>query len=129
LTPPLSRNPNDLVDSAIKMNNRGSINEALDQLSEAIRIQPDNVEALFQRALVLQEKGLLAEALYSFSEAIKYAPRSSNSAPYWYNKGLLLVRMHKYEESIAYFDEAINLCGSFYGSYNNKGVAQFSGQT
>ncbi len=69
------------------------------------------------------KKGLLDEALYSFSEAIKYAPRNSISAPLWYNKGLLLLKMHKYEESIAYFDEAIKLCGTFYGSYNNKGAA------
>jgi tetratricopeptide (TPR) repeat protein len=69
------------------------------------------------------KKGLFDEALYSFSEAIKYAPRNSISAPLWYNKGLLLLKMHKYEESIAYFDEAIKLYGTFYGSYNNKGAA------
>jgi tetratricopeptide (TPR) repeat protein len=106
------------------LKNKGQINEALCHLNEAIGIQSDHVEALREKAMLLWEKkGLLDEALYSFSEAMKYARRPSISAPLWYEKGRLLLEMHKYGESIAYFDEAINLCGTFYGSYNNKGVA------
>jgi tetratricopeptide (TPR) repeat protein len=124
LASPSFRNPNELVNSAAQLKAKGHIDEALCHLNEAIRIQPDHVEALLQKAMLLwEEKDLLDEALFSFSEAIKYARRTSISAPLWYNKGLLLMKMHKYEESIAYFDEAINLCGTFYGSYNNKGVA------
>ena len=32
------------------------------------------------------------------------------------------MEMQRYEEALAYFDEAIRLYGSYYGSYNNKGV-------
>src|SRR5918999_384855 len=123
LLAPSSRNPDELVSLAAQLKEKGRIDEALCNLNEAIRLRPEYAEAHSQRAMLLWQKKLLDEALYSFSEAIKYARRSSIWAPLWYNKGLILTETQRYEEAIAYFDEAISLYGSFYGSYNNKGVA------
>jgi tetratricopeptide (TPR) repeat protein len=71
LASPSFRNPNELVNSAAQLKAKGHIDEALCHLNEAIRIQPDHVEALLQKAMLLwEEKDLLDEALFSFSEAI-----------------------------------------------------------
>ncbi len=41
----------------------------------------------------------------------------------WYNKGLALAKLGKYEEAIECFDKAIELNPNFAPAWNNKGVA------
>ena len=49
-----------------------------------------------------------------------------DDVPAWYNKGIALDNLGKYDEAIKAYDEAIKLDPNDAVAWNNKGVALFS---
>jgi superkiller protein 3 len=47
----------------------------------------------------------------------------SNYAKAWYNKGIALYNLRKYDEAIASYDEAIRVDSNYAKAWYNKGLA------
>jgi tetratricopeptide (TPR) repeat protein len=92
---------------------------ALSTLVEALQANSSNSQAWNDRGLL--EAGYLHDydsAIRSFNRSIKIDP--SNAKTY-YNKGIVLAEMGKYNESLQPFQEAINISSSFAKAWNQKG--------
>src|SRR5262249_51995024 len=79
--------PNDaaaLDNRSLVRRDRGDLAGALQDCTEAIRLQP-NVGAFNNRGLVRRDRGDLDGALQDFNETIRLEP---NSAPAFYNRGI-----------------------------------------
>jgi tetratricopeptide (TPR) repeat protein len=58
--------------------------------------------------------------LTNFSRALSINPNNSIT---WHNKGLTLLRLRKFKESIECFDTALKLNGNYAKAWYNKGRA------
>ncbi len=75
----------------------------LADLNEALRLAPENVEALRERGLAYVELGQLDRALADFDAALKLAPEH---IPTYIAKALVLSKQEKYEAALAVLAEA-----------------------
>jgi type IV pilus assembly protein PilF len=83
---------------------RGQMDIALEELNEALKLDPDNVKAHNVVALVYTILGEDAKAEQSFARALSIAPQDSEVRANW---GFYLCTHGRAKESIAEFDEAV----------------------
>lgn len=78
---------------------------ALDEIKQALAIDPNLSDAFGMRGLIYMDMGETALAEDNFQRAIKLAPNNPDLAN---NYGWFLCRNGREKESIAYFEKAIN---------------------
>jgi serine/threonine protein kinase/Tfp pilus assembly protein PilF len=96
---------------------RGRYQEALNKLSEAIRADPENVEAYFARGRAFQQLDDIESAFAAYEKAYQLNPDGKTAACMAYCLG----RIGFYKEAIAYSDEAISRGISTAPVLNNRG--------
>jgi tetratricopeptide (TPR) repeat protein len=90
----------------------------ISRLTEILKKDPDNIEALYNRAWLYGERGDLELAETDYNRAIKIG-KDNKSA--YYNRGLLYVEMRKYDAAVRDFSKAIRLDSRFIDAYCNRG--------
>jgi tetratricopeptide (TPR) repeat protein len=80
--------------------------KALSEYNQAIRMNPESVEAYFWRGRAFIKTGRYNEATVDFMKATELNPRYAEA---YNNLGWLFGRRKKYDESIYYLDRAIKL--------------------
>lgn len=102
---------------------RGQYETALDEVKQALAVQPDMAEALNLRGLIYSALGDERLAEESFRRALQVQPRDGNTL---HNYAWLLCQRNRYGESFAMFQQAIALpsYGSKARSYMSLGVCQ-----
>lgn len=88
------------INRGLAYEKKGDLDSALEDLNQAIKIQPNNVYAYNDRAVVHEKRNEIAEALADYTKAIKI---SSNFAPAYRGRGLLLLKQGKDAEAEADF--------------------------
>ena len=88
----------------------------------ALRINPDDAQALSNFATSLNAIGNNQEALSSQEKAIKLDP---NNPEFWYNAGNILCDLKKYDASFQYYEKALILNPYSYQTLNNYGKALY----
>jgi tetratricopeptide (TPR) repeat protein len=82
----------------------------------------EEVEQLYGKQIVVF--GLTIERLFiTLTDFLRKFKEDSNYASVWYNKGVALVDLGKYEEALVYFDKAIELNPNDAEVWDNKGIA------
>jgi tetratricopeptide (TPR) repeat protein len=79
--------------------------KALDDLDQAISLQPDYTHAHFNRALTLAHMGRLPEAVTGYTKVLELDP---GYLPVYNDRGRLLLKMGRIKEAVADFDQAVN---------------------
>lgn len=92
--------------AANKLFEDGAYERALQEYGEALRLKPDNTDALRGRARSLLQLGRHDEALAEFDRAIAREPDFAAS---YANRGILHDRLGKYEQAIADYEKAVQL--------------------
>ena len=80
--------------------------KAIEELSQAIEIEPQNAAAYFWRARAFIRLGQFDNAIADLNEVVDLNPRYS---PAYDNLGWLLMRRNKYDESLIYLNKSIEL--------------------
>lgn len=89
----------------------GDLVEAARSIGHAVRLRPRDDAALSNLGNVLKAMGQLKEALL-FQETALTVNR--NAPGIWYNRGLVLCEMRRFQDALASFDQAIAMVGGSY---------------
>ncbi len=82
------------------------IEKAIDELTQAIEIEPQNFEAYFWRARAFMRKGQFENAIRDFKKVLDLNPGYS---PAYDNLGWLFMRRNEYDQSLSYLNRSIEL--------------------
>ncbi len=105
-----SFNSLDLAESLLDRGNAlaemGDINGALEQFSEALRVNPDHQEVHFQKGRLLASQSRIDESIHHFSEALQINP---DDAEAHFNMGIALAGKGRLKGAARHFEEALRL--------------------
>jgi len=97
---------------------RGEFSEALRQIDDALKINPNVADAHNNRGNALKKLNRPEQALASYDRAIALKP---DDAATFNNRGSALKELEQLEEALADFDQAIELRPAFAEAFNNRG--------
>jgi len=116
-----------LEEYAGSYNNRGiayaklnKYEQAIEDFSKAIELDPDFAEAYNNRGLSYAELNEHEQAIKDYDKAIELNP---NYAVAYNNRGNAYAKLNKYKQAIEDYDRAIKLNPALAGAYNNRGIA------
>jgi tetratricopeptide (TPR) repeat protein len=92
-----------------ELNDAGDYAEAVEKLTEAIRLDPQYAPAYSSRGFAYLHTGRSQEAIQDYDEAIRLAPENPNQADDYYNRGFVYQTTGQYEQAIEDFTQAIRL--------------------
>ncbi|MBI4477375.1 MAG: tetratricopeptide repeat protein [Acidobacteria bacterium] len=85
---------------------RGEIDAAIDELQEALRLDPAHAGAHSNLGVALSRRGRLPEAIHHYREALRLDPRQMQA---YSNLGNALLQQGQVREAIAQFDAGLSL--------------------
>ena len=97
-----------------------NLEEGLRLLRFSLTVEPNQPDALAQKALALFELGRLDEALADCDRAIALSDACRSAHV---NRGLVMVHKKRYEEALASFDRALSFAPGDAKLLSNRGVA------
>ena len=100
--------------------NKGSLDLAIADYDQAIRLKPGYANAYFNRGIAWLAKGDRDRAIADYGEAIKLKP---DDADYYYNRGIAWSAKGDRDRAIADYDQAIRLDPKDSEFYLNRGNA------
>jgi tetratricopeptide (TPR) repeat protein len=101
---------------------RGSLDEAIVQFQDALRIKPHYAEARNNLGAALLQKGALDEAMAQYQEALRTDPAFADAHD---NLGAALLQMGRVDDAIAELQKALQLQPGLASAHSNLGVALF----
>ena len=104
----------------VAADNAGDHDKALANLNEAIRLNPNNAIAFYDRGLTYSNKRDFDRAIADYDEAIRLNPTYVAA---FNNRGLSYNYKGQYDRAIADYNEAIRLNPMYHIAINNRGLA------
>ncbi|GAA6616709.1 tetratricopeptide repeat protein [Scytonema sp. NUACC26] len=102
----------------IVMAERGNKKEALNQFTEALRLNPNNANAYYNRGFVRHELGDDKGALEDFVQALRLDPNYDRA----YNgRGLIRQNLGNNKDALEDYNQALRLDPNYAAAYNNRG--------
>ncbi len=98
----------------------GKYNEALRYYDEALKVQSNNLKALFNKGVMLQMLGKPGEAIKYYDQYLEINPYDPEA---WSNKGMALRRMGRVTDAIKAYEKGIDLNPEDATLWSNKGIA------
>jgi predicted O-linked N-acetylglucosamine transferase (SPINDLY family) len=95
-------------------------NQALVNFDQALKINPQNIEVYFNRAVALQALLRTEEAIQNLDLAITLQPTFADA---YNNRGVALLSVRRYEEALQDFDHSLKLTPHRADAYVNRGNA------
>jgi serine/threonine-protein kinase len=95
--------------------------EAIDDLSLAIKLSPDDADAYYNRGIAKYELNDFPGAVADYTAAIKLDP---NDARAYYNRGVVKIMLNDFQGAIADSTATIKLNPDHADAYYNRGVAK-----
>ena len=95
-------------------------NEAIAQINEALRINPEFAEAHNNLGFVLLQKGLVERGMAECREALRINPAYPGAH---YNLGNALFQQRRMKEAIIQYREAVEADSAYVEAFNNLGFA------
>jgi tetratricopeptide (TPR) repeat protein len=99
---------------------RGLHVEAVASFDRALRIRPDDAEALYNRALVLKAMKRFDAALIDFERILALHPRDVEALC---NCGIVLFELSRFDSAVLSFDRALAIRPDHAQAHNSRGVA------
>jgi tetratricopeptide (TPR) repeat protein len=99
---------------------RGTLDEALAELGEVLRLDPGHVGALVDRGNLLHRLGKLDEALADLGAATEADPGQPTA---WYNKGNIHSDRGEWDLAVAAYTKALEIDPRYLPALHNRGQA------
>lgn len=99
--------------------------QAIDDFSEAIRLNPKNPESYFNRGDAYDEKKDFDRAIMDYDEALRLRPQVPVVLN---NRGLAYSHKRDYDRAIQDYDEALRLQPEYPDALINRGIAYYNEQ-
>ena len=115
------RSAQDYFDQAARLERAGQLDEAVIQLRQAARLNPNSGDVQINLAALLEKTGQLDESLPAARRAVELCP---DLAIAHYNLGKVLQSCAKLDEAISAYSDAIELDQSFALAYTNRGCCR-----
>ncbi|PSF34513.1 hypothetical protein C7H19_18985 [Aphanothece hegewaldii CCALA 016] len=96
--------------------------EALEDFTEAITINHNNVENYYKRGIINYDLGHYQEAFQDLTEVIKFKPNDANN---YYKRGIINYDLGHYQEAFQDLTEAININPDLSIAYYYKDLALY----
>ena len=109
-----------MIDGA-QLLQRGQIERAAMSFSEAVRLQPDAVEARYYRGMARFALKNMLGALEDFDRAVEKMPAGPGLERIYQMRGVTHYVMGNHEKALADFDKAIAINPDFANSYQGRG--------
>jgi len=104
---------------------RGDTDRAISDFSEAIKSNPANAKAYYNRGNVYQRKGYNDKAIADYNKSIAINP---GLAEVYIKRGITFRRKGRYDKAISDYCKAIELDPDIAKAYYNRGVAYYIGK-
>ena len=91
------------------LNDAGAYEEAIEKLTEAIRLDPRYALAYSSRGSAYLRTGQSKAAIQDYDEAIRLTPENPDQADVYYNRGFVYQTTGQYDQAIQDFTQAIRL--------------------
>ncbi len=94
---------------------------AVDYFNNALKVKPNDKNALYAKGMFEQENDMLNEAMQTYTKAMKAHPDFREA---FYNMGYLhMYYLKLYREGLKYFTDAIEVDPEYYQAYYNRGYS------
>jgi tetratricopeptide (TPR) repeat protein len=100
----------------------GDLPGALQDFEEALKLQPDLVEALVNSANILDDFGKTAEAIERYGLALAQSKSDPNI---YYNRGLAYGRLQQYPKAISDYNKAIAIDPAYAPPYAGRAILKY----
>lgn len=101
---------------------RGSHNEALRRITEALRVQPNSADAYINLGRTYAELSDYSHAIESYKKALRLTPRSALAHN---NLSIILRRLRRGQEALVHCDKALEIEPTYADAWNNRGNVLF----
>jgi tetratricopeptide (TPR) repeat protein len=111
---------NEIFGAASQFARQGKYSDALTKYDEALAIDPNSLQSLFNKAVILQMSGRVGEAIECYDRLIKLNPKDPEI---WSNKGIALRGIGKTQEAIDCYRSGLELNPRDATLWSNLGIA------
>lgn len=101
----------------------GRYEDAIKDLTQAVKLSPEWEDPHYVLALALSETGKLKEAIAEFKQVVKLAIKDEPKILSLYNMGNAYADLGQYKEAIEAYQQAIKLNSGLSKPHNNLGLA------
>jgi len=109
-----------VMKNALMLDELGQYEEAASWYDIAIKKNPQDIVAWYNKGNVLDNMGKQEEAVYCYDKVLEIIPCDISSM---YNKAIVLSKIGKFEEAISLFEEIISMDPTHIGALTNRRVA------
>ena len=113
-------NPRAQYNLGCSLQQKGRMQEAMEQWEQALRLKPDYAEAQHNLGLALSQVGKFEEAIGHYEQALRIKPDFAEAHN---NLGLALSRIGKIQEAIGHYEQALRIQPDFPEAQYNLGLA------
>ncbi len=111
--------PRTALQLAVDLHRRGMLTEAERHYREALRLQPENFDALHLCGIICLQTGRAAHAEALFRAALNIRPAHAEALA---NLGSALLVQSRPEQALHAYDKALEVSPAFAGLWGNRGV-------
>ena len=109
-----------VMKNARMLDELGQYEEAVSWYDIAIKKNPKDIVAWYNKGNVLDNMGKREEAIYCYDKVLAIIPNDISSM---YNKAIVLSKIEKYEEATSLFNEIISKDPTHIGALTNRRVS------
>jgi len=109
-----------IMKSAQTLDEIGQYEEAVSWYDIAIKKNPRDIVAWYNKGNILDNMGKLKESISCYDKVLEIIPKDISSM---YNKAIVLSKYKKYEEATSLFDEIISIDPTHIGALTNRRVS------
>ncbi|HEY9598126.1 MAG TPA: tetratricopeptide repeat protein [Cyanophyceae cyanobacterium] len=117
----VQRKPKDFLKSGLEQLNRGNYSSALENFKQALKLDPNLVDAYICQSIIHYYQGNHRGAIADCDEVLRINP---NNADVYNNRGLNRIALGDYQEAIADFSHALKIEPHHAKAYLNRGYSR-----